>query len=166
MPKIFKQEELEYNELQSDLKPNAWFSSQKLSELGKSKDLFFKYAKIKPWNVFISISFSSQCRRSTFILDGSATLRTPSGLEFVYKGDILFFETGETSTHQLFNHTTEPCIYFDFKTNNGFDFAEFPDTNKVVFGPAMEIIEKGKEVDYFQGNENIDETWAKIKRGN
>ena len=35
MPKIFRQEEIEYDELQSDLNPNKWYSSPRLSELGK-----------------------------------------------------------------------------------------------------------------------------------
>jgi hypothetical protein len=30
----------------------------------------------------------------------------------------------------------------------------------------MEIFEKGEEVDYFKGDENIGETWANIKHGN
>jgi uncharacterized cupin superfamily protein len=166
MPKIFKQEDIEYNELQSDLKPYSWYSSPRLSELVKSKDLFFNMRKLDSGTYSYPYHFHRNAEEVLIIIEGSATLRTPKGLEVVNKGDILFFETGETSTHQLYNHTEEPCVYFDLRTNNGFDVAEFPDTNKVVFGPDMEIFEKGEEVDYFKGDENIGETWANIKHGN
>lgn len=166
MPKIFKQENIEYNELQSDLTPYSWLSSPRLSEVGKSKDLFFNMRKLDSGKYSYPYHFHHNAEEVLLILEGSATLRTPNGLDIVNKGDILFFEIGETSAHQLFNHTTEPCVYFDLRTNNGFDVAEFPDTNKVVFGPtAVEIFEKGKEVDYFKGDENIGETWAMIKHG-
>jgi len=32
------------------------------------------------------------------------------------QGDIIFFETGESGTHQLYNHTSIPCRYLDVKT--------------------------------------------------
>ena len=78
----------------------------------------------------------------------------------------MFFEKGNTSTHQLYNHTTEPCIYFDLRTNNEFDVAEFVDTNKVVFGSSIEIFEKGEHVGYFKGEENISKKWDKLKNLN
>jgi uncharacterized cupin superfamily protein len=166
MPKIFRQEHIEYNELQSDLPPYAWLSSPRLSELGKSKDLFFNMRKLDTGKYSYPFHYHHNAEEVLLILEGSATLRTPNGLEIVDKGDILFFEKGITSAHQLFNHTTEPCIYFDLRTNNGFDVAEFPDTNKVIFGNSNEVFEKGTEVDYFKGEENIDERWANIKHKN
>lgn len=49
MPKIFKQKDIEYNELQStELESYAWYSSPRLSEMGKSKDLFFNMRKLDP----------------------------------------------------------------------------------------------------------------------
>jgi len=163
MPKIFRQEEIEYNELQSDLKPYEWYSSPRLSELGKSKDLFFNMRKLDPDKYSYPYHFHRNAEEVLLILEGSATLRTADGLEIVKKGDILFFEMGDTSTHQLYNHTAEPCIYFDLRTNNDFDVAEFPDTNKMIIGPLMDIFERGSQVDYFKGDENVDQVWKKLK---
>ena len=50
------------------------------------------------------------------IISGCATLRTPNGLEIVKSGDLIFFEKGKTGAHQLYNHTTETCIYLDIRT--------------------------------------------------
>ena len=166
MPKIFRQEDIEYNELQSDLNPFKWYSSPRLSDIGKSKDLFFNMRKLDPDKYSYPYHFHRNAEEVLIILEGSATLRTSNGLEIVNKGDILFFEIGDTSTHQIYNHTSEPCIYFDLRTNNGFDVAEFPDSNKVIIGPNMEITEKGKPVDYFKGEENVAEIWDELKNEN
>ena len=159
MPKIFKQEEIEYNELQSELKPYSWYSSPRLSELGNSKDLFFNMRKLNPGKYSYPYHYHRNAEEVLLILSGSATLRIREGLEIVNKGDIFFFEKGEASAHQLYNHTSEPCIYFDLRTNNGFDVAEFPDTNKLIIAPDMNIFERGEDVDYFKGDENVDQIW-------
>ena len=164
MPKIFKQKDIEYNELQSELKPYAWYSSPRLSEIGKSKDLYFNMRKLDPDKYSYPYHFHHNAEELLIIIEGSATLRTANGLEIINKGDILFFEKGDTSTHQLYNHTIEPCIYFDLRTNNDFDVAEFTDTGKVILGPTMEIFEKGEQVDYFKGEENISDIWDKLKK--
>jgi uncharacterized cupin superfamily protein len=166
MPTIFKQEEIEYNELQSDLKPFAWYSSPRLSEIRKSKDLFFNMRKLDPEKYSYPYHFHRNAEELFIIMEGSATLRTSKGLEIVRKGDIVFIEIGETSTHQLYNHTCEPCIYFDLRTKHEFDVAEFPDSNKIVMGQQIEIFEKGQNVEYFKGEEKINEKWDELKNVN
>lgn len=163
MPKIFKLNEIEYNELQSELKPYSWFSSPRLSEIANSKDLYFNIRKLDPDKYSYPYHFHYNAEELLIILEGSSTLRTLEGLKIVNKGDILFFEKGSTSAHQLYNHTLEPCIYFDLRTNNGFDVAEFMDSNKKVLWPSMEIKENGNSVDYFKNEENIEDIWNKLK---
>lgn len=164
MPRIFRQEDIEYNELQSDLKPYKWLSSPRLSEIGNSKDLFFNMRKLDPDKYSYPYHFHRNAEEVLLILKGSATLRTSKGLETIIEGDILFFEKGDSSAHQLYNHTSEPCIYFDLRTNNGFDIAEFPDTNKIIIEPNKEILEKGAQVDYFKGEEKVEQIWEKLKQ--
>ena len=96
------------------------------------------------------------------ILSGSATLRTPKGLEVVTNGDLIFFEKGETGAHQLYNHTTEPCIYLDIRTFIGHDICEYPDSNKIFLVPSYEIFNKDTQVNYFDGEENIQEKWKEL----
>jgi uncharacterized cupin superfamily protein len=97
------------------------------------------------------------------IISGSATLRTPTGLETVNSGDVIFFETGETGAHQLFNHTEEPCVYLDIRTFTGFDVCEYPDSNKINFMPMDEIFSRDSQVNYFDGEKNIQDKWKQLK---
>jgi len=97
------------------------------------------------------------------IITGSATLRTPNGLEIVNSGDLIFFEKGETGAHQLYNHTTEPCIYLDIRTFIGHDICEYPDSNKLFIVPTYEIFNKESLVAYFEGEENIREKWEQLE---
>jgi len=97
------------------------------------------------------------------IVSGSATLRTPNGLDIVNAGDLLFFEIGETGAHQLFNHTTEPCIYLDIRTYIGYDVAEYPDSNKIFLAPSYEIFNKDTKVNYFEGETKIKDKWEQLK---
>ena len=163
MPIIIKPNDVEYNESQSDLEPYKWLSSPRLSEIGASKDLFFNIRKLDPDKYSYPYHFHRNAEELLIIFEGSATLRTPEGLQVVEKGDIIFFEMGSSSAHQLYNHTSESCVYFDLRTNNGLDVAEFPDTNKIVIGPTMEIFEKDTQVDYFKGEENVEEVWGSLK---
>lgn len=97
------------------------------------------------------------------IVSGSATLRTPTGLEIVNTGDLIFFEIGETGAHQLYNHTTETCVYLDIRTFIGYDVAEYPDSNKIFLAPTYEIFNKDSKVNYFEREENIQEKWKEIE---
>ncbi len=163
MPTIFKTSEIEFNELQSDVNPYSWFSSPRLSAIANSDDLYFNIRKLDPDKYSYPYHFHHNAEELFILFEGSATLRTMNGLQIVTKGDILFFEKGITSAHQLYNHTTEPCIYFDLRTNNKFDVSEFLDSNKIIFVPSMEVNEKGEKVDYFKNEENISDIWDKLK---
>lgn len=100
------------------------------------------------------------------IISGSATLRTPNGLEILNSGDLIFFEKGKTGAHQLYNHTTEICIYLDIRTYIGYDIAEYPDSDKIFIAPSREIFNKDSQVDYFDGERNIKEKWKQLENKN
>ena len=98
------------------------------------------------------------------IVSGSASLRTPEGIKIVNSGDLIFFEKGKTGAHQLYNHTTEPCIYLDVRVFIGHDICEYPDSNKLFIVPTYEIFNKDSQVEYFSGEENIQEKWKEMKK--
>lgn len=66
----------------------------------------------------------------SLLLSGSATLRTPDGLEEMYEGEIMFFEAGATGVHQLYNHTEKPCTYLDLRSSIGYDVCEYLDSDQ------------------------------------
>jgi len=127
------------------------------------ENLNFDVRQLNPGQYCAAYHFHRYAEELFMILSGSATLRTPDGLEVVSSGDILFFEKGEKGAHQLYNHTTEPCIYLDVRTYIGHDICEYPDSNKLFIVPTYEIFKKDSQVKYFEGEENIKEKWAEIE---
>ncbi|WP_418675998.1 cupin domain-containing protein [Alistipes putredinis] len=97
------------------------------------------------------------------ILSGSATLRTPAGLETVAAGDILFFEAGESGAHQLHNHTGEPCTYLDMRSYIGHDICEYPDSDKIILVPGGETFRRSEQHPYFEGESDVDQVWDRLR---
>ena len=127
------------------------------------QNLNFDLRQLNPGQYSAPYHFHRFAEELFMIISGSATLRTPEGLEIVNSGDLIFFETGEKGAHQLFNHTTETCVYLDIRTYIGYDVAEYPDSNKLLLAPSFEIFTKDSKVSYFDGEENIQDIWAQIK---
>ena len=129
----------------------------------KPEHLNFDLKQLNPEQYSAPYHFHRFAEELFMIVSGSATLRTPTGLDVVNIGDLMFFGIGETGAHQLFNHTTEPCVYLDIRTYIGYDVAEYPDSNKIFIAPSREIFKKDTQVNYFEGEENINEKWEQLK---
>jgi uncharacterized cupin superfamily protein len=131
------------------------------------QNLNFDLKQLNPGQYCPAYHFHRYAEELFMIISGSATLRTPEGLEVVNSGDLIFFEMGETGAHQLYNHTAEPCVYLDVRTFIGFDVCEYPDSNKIFVNSAAihEIFSKDSQVGYFDGEENIQEKWRGIENG-
>ena len=127
------------------------------------QNLNFDLRLLNPGQFSAPYHFHRNTEELFMVVSGSMTLRTPDGLNIVTSGDLIFFEMGETGAHQLFNHTTEPCIYLDIRTFIGFDVCEYPDSGKLLLAPSMEIFDKESQIGYFRGEENILEKWEQIK---
>ena len=80
------------------------------------ENLNFDLRQLNPGQFSAPYHFHRYAEELFMIISGSATLRTPDGLEVVKSGDLIFFEKGETGAHQLYNHTTKVCIYLDIRT--------------------------------------------------
>ena len=127
------------------------------------ENLNFDLRQLNPNEYSAPYHFHRYAEELFMIISGSATLRTPKGLEVVKTGDLIFFEKGETGAHQLYNHTSDPCVYLDIRTYLGYDVAEYPDSDKILIAPSFEIYEKNSQVGYFKGEENIKEIWKQIE---
>ena len=140
-----------------------------LSDISRLKNgispeyLNFDLRQLNPEQYSAPYHFHRYAEELFMIISGSATLRTPTGLDIVNAGDLMFFEIGETGAHQLFNHTTEPCTYLDIRTFIGHDVAEYPDSNKIFLAPSRDIFKKDSTVNYFEGEENIKKKWEQLK---
>jgi len=108
--------------------------------------------------------FHRYVERLFLVLSGSATLRTPAGLEIVNEGDILFFEDGESGVHQLYNHTENPCTYLDLRSYIGHDVCEYPDSDKIILVPNGETFRRSERHPYFGGETGIDGIWKQLRQ--
>lgn len=130
------------------------------------ENLNFDLRQLNPGQYSAPYHFHRYAEELFMIISGSATLRTPDGLEIVNSGDLIFFEKGEKGAHQLYNHTAEVCIYLDIRTYTGYDIAEYPDSGKILLAPTFEIFSKDSQVNYFDGEMNIKDKWKQIENKN
>ncbi len=121
--------------------------------------LNFDLRQLHPGQYSAPYHFHRYAEELFMIISGSATVRTPNGFEVVTPGDMMFFEMGEMGAHQLYNHTDEPCTFLDVRSYIGYDVCEYPDSNKVLLAPSMEIFGKDSTVSYFDGEENVNDSW-------
>lgn len=126
------------------------------------KNLNFDIRQLNPSQYSAPYHFHRYAEELFLIISGSATLRTSEGLVVVDSGDLMFFEMGEKGAHQLFNHTTEPCVFLDIRSYIGYDVCEYPDSNKILLAPSFEIFDKDAQPDYFEGEKNIQEKWTEL----
>ena len=86
-------------------------------------------------------------------MSGQGSIRDKSGTTEVGPGDAFFFGPGEA--HQLANGGEEDFVYYVIADNPRGDFVYYPDSGKfaVMREGGDEVIVKGTEVDYFDGEE-------------
>ncbi len=165
MATILKSEEREFKE-----DPNKIDNFRILSDISRinkginPQNLNFDLRQLNPGQYCAAYHFHRYAEELFMIISGSATLRTPEGLEVVNSGDLIFFEMGKTGAHQLYNHTTEPCVYLDLRSYIGHDICEYPDSNKIYIVPTREIFDKNAQLNYFDGEENIREKWEELEK--
>ena len=165
MPTIIKPETLEYK---SDPKALGEFGLKtlfpRLGTTSSSTHFSFDIRQLDPDMYSFPYHFHRNSEEMMMLISGSMTVRMPEGLTVLKKGDLIFFEIGETGAHQFYNHDTVPCIYLDIRSTIGIDVSEYPDSGKILIAPSMEIFNKESVVEYFDGEENILGKWDEITK--
>ena len=165
MATIIKSSEREYQEDANKIDNFRIFTDISRVKKGiNPQNLNFDLRQLNSGQYSAAYHFHRYAEELFMIISGSATLRTSDGLDIVHSGDLIFFEKGKTGAHQLYNHTTEPCIYLDVRTFIGHDICEYPDSNKLFVVPTYEIFNNDSQVGYFEGEENIQEKWNEIEK--
>jgi uncharacterized cupin superfamily protein len=87
------------------------------------------------------------------VVAGRGNIRDRNGITEVGPGDAFFFAPGEA--HQFSNAGEEDFVYYVVADNPRGDSCFYPDSGKwaVAVEGNEEIIVKGKEADYFEGEE-------------
>jgi uncharacterized cupin superfamily protein len=96
---------------------------------------------------------SHSCESELYlVVSGRGKIRDKDGLTEVGPGDAFFFGPGEA--HQLSNAGDEDFVYYVIADNPRGDSCFYPDSGKfAVWKETEEVIVKGKEADYFEGEE-------------
>lgn len=163
MATILKYEERDFREEPNKINPFRLLSDVTRRQKGVNPaNLNFDLRKLNPKQYSAPYHFHRFAEELFMVLEGSMTLRSPDGLEIVHTGDIVFFEMGESGSHQFFNHTTESCTYLDVRTFLGYDVCEYPDSGKILLAPSFEIYGQESKLGYFQGEEAVQEKWANL----
>jgi uncharacterized cupin superfamily protein len=87
------------------------------------------------------------------VVSGKGGIRDKEGTTMVIAGDAFFFGPGEA--HQLANAGEEDFVYYVIADNPRGDACYYPDSGKfaVMKEGTNEVIVKGTETDYFDGEE-------------
>ena len=87
------------------------------------------------------------------VVSGKGGIRDKEGTTMVTAGDTFFFGPGEA--HQLTNAGEEDFVYYVIADNPRGDACYYPDSGKfaVMKEGTNEVIVKGTETDYFDGEE-------------
>ena len=87
------------------------------------------------------------------VVSGKGSIRDKEGTTMVTAGDAFFFGPGEA--HQLANAGEEDFVYYVIADNPRGDACYYPDSGKfaVMREGTSEVIVKGTETDYFDGEE-------------
>lgn len=161
MPKIFKPNELDYKLKQPPVAEFSWHASENLSKIVKSKHLNFTVKSLDPGKYSYPYHFHRNSEEIFVIISGKALLRTPDKFEELVEDDIVFFEIGPEGAHQLYNHSSNPCVYLDLGTVEAIDICEYPDSGKINILPYREIFQSNDQVDYFANENKVADKWPR-----
>lgn len=162
MASIIKPTELEFaNDSSAPTQFNLHTLKPRLSKLTKSQQLIFDIRKLNPGKYSFPYHFHRNSEELMYVISGEMTIRTPDKTEVIQTGQMVFFELGETSAHQFYNHSDSPCVYLDIRTNMGFDVTEYPDSEKINIAPYGLIFEKNHLLIISRGKK----MWKKYGKG-
>jgi uncharacterized cupin superfamily protein len=108
MPKIFRKNDLRFEKRESPLPEFAWHTTPKLAKSAAAQKIDFDVRSLDPGLFSFPYHFHRAAEELFFILSGEATLRSPDGFHKLGAGDLVFFEEGPTSAHQLFSSRRDP----------------------------------------------------------
>ncbi len=163
MAKIFSEESITFIKKDVPLPEFSWHTSEKLNGFLGAKNMGMDVRSLDPGSYSFPYHFHHNAEEIFVVLSGEMTLRSPEGLVIIKQGDVAFFETGAGGAHQTYNHSNFPCRYLDIRSIPSMDVCEYPDTGKVLISTTHELFQKGNDIEYFEGEENISAIWDKLK---
>jgi uncharacterized cupin superfamily protein len=156
--KIFHTRELKFQSRNVSSSDFEWQTSERLSELAGAKKMIFDIRSLTPDKFSFPYHYHRNAEELFYIISGECSLRTSDGITRVRPGDLIHFASSSSGSHQLYNDTTEPCIYLDIRTFDGIDIVDYPDSGKIGIAPERQFY-YNKPVDYFEGEQDVRDRW-------
>jgi uncharacterized cupin superfamily protein len=121
-------------------------------DLSKRQPFDLMLARIPPGASFCPYHAESAQFEFYLVVSGHGSVRDGAGTTDVGPGDAFFFAPGDA--HQITNPRPDELIYYVIADNPIGDACYYPDSKKwAVFRPPGNIIMKGAETNYFDGEE-------------
>ncbi len=123
------------------------------TDLAKRHPFDLALARIPPGKAFCPYHAHGAETELYLVVSGRGSVRDKSGVTEVTAGDSFFFAPGEA--HQLSNPGPDDFVYYVIADNPRGDSCYYPDSGKfaVEKEDGEEIITRGDEADYFEGEE-------------
>ncbi len=150
------------NLLQIELKrvdepPNYRGAVLKLAEQLGAKKLGFHLEVMDPKNFSAPYHYHEQEEEMFLVLEGEAIVRQNNNFRKVGPGDLIFYEVGPHSAHNMYNHTDKPFKFLAISNKTDKDICHYPDSKKMSGDWAF--LQNGVEVDYFKDEEDPAKYW-------
>ena len=122
-------------------------------DLSKRHPFDLEWTRIPPGKANFPYHAHSAQWELYLMISGKGTLRHKDGKTEVVSGDAFIF--GPDEPHQLINSNDEDLIYYVIADNPIGESAYYPDSGKwaVTKDASEELVVKGTETDYFDGEE-------------
>ena len=130
------------------------------TDMGAQK-LGFNIHTIPPGQFSCPYHFHHSEEELFLILEGSAVLRQAGRFREVIKGELIFFSTGPSGAHQLYNHKETDCKILAISNCEPKDICEYPDSGKIFKREAKTILQGDLEVDYWKDEDRPEHFWPR-----
>lgn len=141
-----------------DTPKNYAGSVARLSKKFGAKKLGFHIEIIDPQNFSAPYHWHSQEEEFFLVLEGEAIVRRNGEFRKVGPGDIIFYELGPETAHNMYNHTNKPFKMLAVSNNDpDNDICQYPDSKKI--SSENGFMQNGVVVDYFKDEEDPAKYW-------
>lgn len=137
-------------------------SVAEIAKLWHTKKLEFHVEILNPKSFSCPYHKHQEEEELFIILKGEGTVRQDDEFYTIKEGDLVLFKTGVT--HQFYNHTDSPMLFFALSNKSHHEICTYPDSNKMLKkdGENSVLTQNGLEIDnYWKDEEDPAVKWPK-----
>lgn len=129
---------------------------KEISSLFGAKNIGFHLEVMDPRTFSCPYHYHEQEEELMVVIEGEAVVRRNGEFRKVKPGDLVFYETGPQSAHQIYNHTDKPFRYFVLSSKSIDETCHYPDSQKKLErkGQTRSLTQNGVAADYFKDEED------------